>query len=431
MIAEFTIENYRSFKEKRTFSLISTKDNDLSESNVFLCEKNLQLLKSAIIFGPNASGKTNFFLALNFFLYFSVRSGPNLQVDEPTGTEIFAFSRQSENSPSFFELIFFLPTEDNQKKIKYRYGLSLTDEKIVEEYLFAVYVAREVNLFNRKGQEITNTSYFKEGNRSKPFVRNNSSFLSVCAQNNGEISGTIIKYFMNIVISSGLFNDIFITGKKLSEIENYKTILNFLHNADIQITGIQSKIMKFKSRKDEAPPEIQAFLEYMKKNDPDFEEREAFYFGHRMFDGDKEIGEKFISIDNESDGTQKLFNYSLPILNALKNGTPVFIDEFDTSLHPLILRKILQMFNSTEYNINNAQLVISCHAIHIMTKELLRRDQIWFCKKDIYGASDLYSLANYKGSVRKDAAYNKNYLLGNYGAIPHINEILEQEGGEL
>ena len=430
MIAEFTIENYRSFKEKQTFSLISTKDNELSKSNVFKCEKNLQLLKSAVIFGPNASGKTNFFLALNFFLYFSIRSGPNLQVDEPTGTEAFAFSKQSENSPSSFELIFFLPTEDNEKKIKYRYGFSLTNERIVDEYLFAVYIAREVNLFNRKGQEILNTSYFKEGNRSKPFVRNNSSFLSVCAQNNGEISGAIVKFFMNIVVSSGLFNEISITGKNLNNAENYKTILEFLQNADIQITGIQSKIMNFKSRNNEAP-EVQAFLDYIKKNDPDFEERETIYLGHRMFDNNEEIGEKFISLDDESDGTRKLFNYSLSILYALKNGTPVFIDEFDTSLHPLILRKILKMFNSIKYNINNAQLVISCHAVHIMTKDLLRRDQIWFCKKDNYGASDLYSLANYKESVRKDAAYNKNYLAGNYGAIPYIDEILEQEGDEL
>ena len=89
------------------------------------------------------------------------------------------------------------------------------------------------------------------------------------------------------------------------------------------------------------------------------------------------------------------------------------------------------MFNSIKNNPNNAQLIVSCHAVHIMTKELLRRDQIWFCKKNYFGASDLYSLGNYKETVRKDAAYNKNYLLGNYGAIPHVNEILEQEDGEL
>jgi len=130
----------------------------------------------------------------------------------------------------------------------------------------------------------------------------------------------------------------------------------------------------------------------------------------------------------ESSGTLKLFSYSDVILEALKEGTSIFIDEFDNMLHPLIIEGIVKLFNSSITNPKNAQLIISCHAVNIMTNKLFRRDQIWFCEKDQYGATDLYSLVEYKEPVRKDASYNKNYLQGKYGAIPYIDEILLQAG---
>jgi len=97
-------------------------------------------------------------------------------------------------------------------------------------------------------------------------------------------------------------------------------------------------------------------------------------------------------------------------------------------LHPLIIENIIKLFNSPMTNPKNAQLVISCHSVNIMTNKLLRRDQIWFCEKDKYGATDLYSLVEYKEPVRKDSSYNKNYLQGKYGAIPYIENILLQSG---
>jgi len=115
-------------------------------------------------------------------------------------------------------------------------------------------------------------------------------------------------------------------------------------------------------------------------------------------------------------------------LEALEFGTPLFIDEFDSTLHPLIIENIIKLFNSSITNPNNAQLIISCHAVNIMTNKNFRRDQIWFCEKDEYGATYMYSLVDYKkesqDAVRKDSSYNKNYLQGKYGAIPYINDIL-------
>ena len=120
MIAEFTVENYLSFKEKHTFSLISTKDSELSESNTFETNKKLRFLKSAVIYGANASGKSNFFNALVFFLRFSAYSGPRKQVEDPIETEPFALSRQTEAVPSSFEIVFII--KDGDEETRYRYG---------------------------------------------------------------------------------------------------------------------------------------------------------------------------------------------------------------------------------------------------------------------------------------------------------------------
>ena len=153
-------------------------------------------------------------------------------------------------------------------------------------------------------------------------------------------------------------------------------------------------------------------------------------FGHIVYDENTPAGEIYFEEIEESSGTRKLFSYSSYILRALDKGTPLFIDEFDTMLHPLIIEGVVKLFNSSITNPKNGQLVISCHAVNIMTNKLFRRDQIWFCEKDQYGATDLYSLVEYKELVRKDASYNKSYLQGKYGAIPYFNEILIQTGLE-
>jgi AAA15 family ATPase/GTPase len=422
MIAEFTVENFRSFKEKYTFSLISTKDKELSESNTFEADKKLRFLKSAVIYGANASGKSNFFNALIFFLKFSVFSGPHKQVEDPIETEPFSLSKQTESAPSSFELIFII--KDDSGETRYRYGFSVNKEKVETEYLYAVYNVREVMLFSRNFQEIDYTPYFKEGARGKLSVRNNCAFLSICAQNNGEISAQIVKYFRRIGVLSGLYEPIFSQNEN-NQLDYKKKIVNFFIFVDIQITDYKTEnVPVFGAIPDS---ELSALL---KNKYPDAQ-MERILFGHTFYDDKTPSGVKYFDETVESAGTQKLFYYSSYILDALDKGTPLFIDEFDTMLHPLIIERIVKLFNSSITNPKNAQLVISCHAVNIMTNKLFRRDQIWFCEKNQYGATDLYSLVEYKEPVRKDSSYNKNYLQGKYGAIPYFNEILLQAGLEI
>ena len=422
MIAEFTVENIRSFKERYTFSLISTKDKELLESNTFKSEREkVSFLKSAVIYGANASGKSNFFKALIFFLRFSMYSGPKRQVGDPIETEPFALSKQTEEAPSSFEIIFIIKNDSGETR--YRYGFKADKKQILYEYLYAVKNVREVMLFTRTSDEIEHTAYFKEGARGKHSVRNNCTFLSVCAQNNGDVSAQIINYFKNLRVLDGT-HDLRLFHQS-GDIQSDNKIINFLKFADIQITDYITEPVDMPDNE---------FMALFKSKFPDFTDIELkkVSFGHTVYDGNNPVGKKYLDESEESSGTQKLFSYSKPILDALENGTPLFIDEFDIKLHPLIIESIVKLFNSPITNPKNAQLVVSCHSVNIMTNKFLRRDQIWFCEKDQYGATNLYSLVEYKveekGTVRKDSSYNKNYLYGKYGAVPYINDILLQTG---
>jgi len=425
MIVEFTVENFRSFKEKQTFSLLATKNKELLDSNTFEIDKKQRLLKSAVIFGANASGKSNFFKALVCFLKFAVWSGPRKQAGDSIEIDFFYFSKQTEQGPASFELIFYLKNTDG-KNIRYRYGYTITHEEVIAEYLFAVYNTREVTLFTREKQDIVTTHYFHEGSRIKTAVRPNCSILSVCAQNNGDIATEIIQYFRRILITTGV-SDITITQRQLRKSVNDNTriqVLNFLHYADIQVKELEVEHKPLDINK--IPKELLFLFNDIPQSKP--LEKITYYFGHDYFDGKEKVNTAQIPKSEESKGTQKLFAYSIPIISALENGTPLFIDEFDTQLHPLILENIIKLFHSPDINKNNAQLVISCHAINIMTNKSFRRDQIWFCEKDQYGATNLYSLVEYDEPVRNDAAFGKNYLQGKYGAVPYINEIALQFG---
>ncbi|MFA6857454.1 MAG: ATP-binding protein [Treponema sp.] len=425
MLVEFTVENYRSFKERRTFSLLASKDKDLLEENTFSVNDKNRLVKTAVIYGANAGGKSNLFRALSFFLKFAVTSGPRLQKGDEIGTQPFLFSKQAQDKPSSFELLFYIQNNDGFP-VRYRYGFTADKEHIIEEHLYAVNNVREVMLFVRDEQKIEfNTTAFKEGeNVTRGTVRENATFLSECSQKNGETAGSIILYFRKISIITGLSDISALTRSKIEKGEKLDRIVYFLQFADIQVLNLRREKFPVNFETDIKDP---VMAEVFRKKFPNMQSEEVYY-GHALFDGEKQDGEYFLPEEDESNGTRKLFSYAGIILSALDNGSVLFIDEFDSSLHPLIVENIVKLFNSSQYNPKNAQLVVSCQAVNIMTNRLFRRDQIWFCEKDKYGASDLYSLMDIDEPVRKDAAYNKNYLLGKYGAVPAIDSIRLQMG---
>jgi AAA15 family ATPase/GTPase len=419
MLIEFSVGNYRSFKDPVTFSMVAAKliakDKKLDENNVFPVDDNLRLLKSAAIYGANASGKSNLIKALNFMKWFMVNSSKETQSTDEIHIEPFRLSTETEGKPSYFELVFLMNGR------KYRYGFEVTRERVTSEWLFYVPKIRETKLFERRLDTIKSSkTYDAEGVQKR--TRSNALFLSVSAQFNVELAENILEWLIDkLSITSGLDDQahLHFTLDCLIDSEKKSDIISLIHKLDLGISEIlvEQKDVTIDSLLDYIPDEIKKLL--LKAEG----KATAIKTAHRKFDpeGNYESIEQFYLKSQESEGTQKIFALAGPIITALKEGEVLVIDEFDARLHPLISLAIIEMFNSKETNPNNAQLILTTHDTNLLSNKIFRRDQIWFTEKNRYGATDLYSLAEYK--IRNDSTFESDYIKGRYGAIPYIGNL--------
>lgn len=429
MLLEFTVGNYRSFKEPVTFSLLATTLKEHEDSNIFTTKK-YRLLKSAIFFGANASGKSNFFKAVSFMKRFVFSSAKETQATEKIDVENFKLSTETENKPTHFEIIFFID------EIRYRYGFRLNENRIEAEWLFYVPRTKEAKLFIRELDHIVLGYNFKEGKGLEDKTRKNALFLSVVAQFNGKISSKILMWFSQLNIISGLDDTSYMgyTIEKLQDPEFKKWVLNYLTIADIDILDIQTEARDVDL--DSLPLPLQKIIEknIVKEGNTAIK---GFSIStcHQKYDrgGQKASFEVFDITNHESEGTQKILALAGPLWDTLREGKILFIDEFDARLHQKLTIALVKLFNSKKSNPNHAQFILATHDTNLLRSDLFRRDQIWFIDKNRYGISDIYSLSDYKESnkvVRKDASFSKNYLMGRYGAVPlphNFEELFEVE----
>ena len=417
MLIEFSVGNYRSFKERVTFSMVAanlvSQDKNLDINNVFAVDEELSLVKSAAIYGANASGKSNLAKALQFMQWFMVNSSKETQSTEAIGVEKFKLSTETDNQPSFFEIVFLL---DGQQ---HRYGFTADREKVVSEWLFYVPKTRETQLFSRQDRNFDIAKVYKaDGIAAK--TRTNALFLSVSAQFNVEKSESILDwltYQVNLI--SGLDDEnLSTTVSCLIDKQHHSEIIELIQKLDLGIAGIEVEQIHARDvLKDVSDPQQKRLLRMLSKNNIALN---TISTTHRKFDsqGQQISLEEFDIDDEESDGTKKIFALSSLLIETLKNAKILIIDEFDARLHPLMSRSIVELFNSNDTNPHNAQLIFMTHDTNLLSNKIFRRDQIWFTEKDRYGATSLYSLAEYK--VRNDASFESDYIKGKYGAIPYI-----------
>jgi uncharacterized protein len=419
MLIEFSVGNYRSFKEKVTFSMVAAnlvaKDKQLDDNNVFAVDDHLKLLKSAAIYGANASGKTNLAKALSFMKWFMINSSKETQSTEEINVEHFRLSTETETEPSFFEIIFLL---DGQR---YRYGFEATPSKVVSEWLFYVPKLKETKLFEREDGKISSSKTYKaDGIQQK--TRDNALFLSVSAQFNVEIAAKILSWLAsNLKIISGLKDATFnYTVSCLIKGESKNEITQLIKKLDLGISelAVEQTEITDDSLSDKMPDELKRFIMEKARG-----KTTSVNTIHKKFDQDgNDISTEIFNLrKQESEGTQKLFALAGPIVDALKGGKVLIVDELDVRLHPLISLAIVELFNSNETNPNKAQLIFMTHDTNLLSNKLFRRDQIWFAEKNRQGATDLYSLAEYK--VRNDASFESDYIKGKFGAIPYIGNL--------
>lgn len=408
MLIQFSVGNFKSFKNIVTFSLLATSRKE-HEENTFVAKDKLRLLKNAVIYGANASGKTNLIQAMRFMRFFVLFSTKD--VTDKIKVTRFKLSTETENQPSTFEVIFL------HEGIRYRYGFQTDREKIHREWLFYVPKRKETRLFLREGGDFSIGTHFKEGKGLKDKTRQNALFLSVVAQFNGQLSTKVFQWFRKFKVLTALTDTNYLdfTLKKLQDPEFKNEIMKFTKFADLGIEDVGLEETKMKI--EDLPEEIKSKL----KSDDELIDVSVNAF-HKKYDTEnKAVGlEKFDFALEESAGTKKFFAISAPILDTLKKGNVLVIDELDSKLHPILIKFLIELFNSRENNPNNAQLIFVSHNTNLFNRTIFRRDQIWLTEKNSYGATDLYSLVEYK--VRNDASFEKDYMAGKYGAIPLIRE---------
>ena len=431
MIIEFSVENYLSFKEKSTLSMVASSDKKLP-TNVFENPKgeNVDLLKSSVIYGANASGKSNFIEALTYFVWFMRTSSTGGRKGKLTGLTPFKLEKSCRSKPSNFELIFLLDG------VRYIYGFSADNSKIHTENLFFYPKGQKSLLFERvrtskKSKYKFGTSYWKGSGKSLiNQVRENALFLSVAAQFNNPIATKIIDWFdlnlREVNVSSSTSAERMYTSRHSTKNSAFKNeILLFLKQADFGIVDFNISLVPLKDKfsSDEMSETFKGFPEIFRNQIEDAEIDEITTL-HKGIEGS-------VSLDfsEESDGTMKFYALAGPINYSLKNGSILLADELGMRLHPLLSRWIIELFHSTKTNPKGAQLIFTTHDTSLLDQSLFRRDQVWFTEKNEEGSSELYSLWDFKKEnskkPRNEENINKGYLAGRYGGIPIIDGYLD------
>ncbi len=423
--------NYLSFKDKVTLSMVAADIEELQENRIQTDDPEWHILKSAAIYGANASGKSNLIKAMAFMKRFVLNSSRETQYGDYIIKERFKFSTETENKPSSFEISFI------SGAIRYTYGFDVDNSRVHREWLYSYPDDEETILFNREQDNIEIVN-FEEGKGLEDKTRSNALFLSVAAQFNGKIAKNIFDWFAIFKFITGLDDEDTLpyTLDQLDDATRKDIILDLLNWADLQIkevrkidfeamlSDVSSELSKLSSKiTDEIPnlsnemtKEHKKLIEAHKQVKIKHKHALNMFTYHALYDADNnEVGTEEMPLLSESEGTRKILSLAGLIVDTLLDGKILVIDEMDARLHPNITSYIVKLFNR---NKTNAQLIIATHDTNLLNNRLYRRDQVWFTEKDRYGATALYSLAEFK--LTGDESYEKDYRSGRYGAIPFI-----------
>lgn len=422
MIIEFSVKNFRSFKEEQTLSFVASNYDKSLPENVIAIElpglPDLKLVKAVALYGPNAGGKSNVLLALQFLRFLVVDSATRLRPEKELPLESFLMDLKSRHEPICLTLSFIA------ERVRYELAVAVKPERIVQERLVAYTSGRAEVWYDRIWNEETN-GYDWSPTESEAFIldsgivgktRPNSLFLSTAAQWNNQQVGPIFRWFQSRIglldLSAGASITPNITAVMLSESpEIHKAIQGLMHMADLGLSRVEAK--KRASPRESLAETVLALEKAIGEQSLP-QDRWDISFYHEAIEGET------ISMPwtNESAGTCRFFSLLGPVLSTIRNGLLISIDELDTSLHPMLAAELLRLFFKSPPHETGAQLIFTTHNPLLLDTTLLRRDQIWFADKNREGASFLYPLTDYK--PRNDESLVRGYLAGRYGAIPFI-----------
>lgn len=416
MLLQFSVSNYMSIREEIVFSMLADH-TDHEHENYLIRNGSESLLPAAAIYGANAAGKTCLLRAVSAAVS-TIRESSSKQVNEPLAHMIpFRLDDESRNAPTSFDFIFVA----NGKK--YQYGFSADRTRIYEEYLYVYHTARPSKIFTR---ENTREYSFTKANEKefRKYVSMNTEnkllLATATAWNCEKTREAFLWLSEGIQIYDG--RNIQELGLKILEKNDAKLhdfLLSTLKNVDFNIDNFQFQAKDMPLSEMELPEELRTLLEQTKAEG----KGKAYEIAanHIVYDEQNHVKKYDLPFAAESKGTQLMFFYCAIIKKAIDSGSTVLIDEIDSSLHPLLVEYIINMFYDRQLNADSAQLIFTTHDVSLLTLKLFRRDQVYFAEKDHRtGVTDIYSLSEF--SPRKTENIRKGYLQGRYGAIPVMNQ---------
>ena len=410
MLIDFSVTNYKSIKDEALLSLVADRAQEHEKTHLITPKlsgesRAISLLRSAVIYGPNAAGKTNLIRAFKLMRDFVAKSSTEL---DGLKTTPFRFDPACRTKPTTFRVTFIV--ED----VRYEYGFSATPDQVVDEWLYAWPRGRLQTWFER------NKVGCKFGNKMsgdkkvwERATRSNALLLSTAVSLNSTQLKPIFNWFENTlhVSKSGTWDSDF--SIKCCNKDLKAGILNFLKSADFGISDIRVTEEEFKRDllPSDMPKEIKNVLEKKLAG----QKMTELWFVHHI-EGEKPIELEFLE---ESDGSKKVFELAGPWLDTLANGLIVVVDELHEKLHPTLIRFLVDLFHNPKMNKHGAQLIFSTHDTSILSQEVFRRDQVWFCERNKCQETRLYPLTDFR--PRKGIEnLEPSYLSGRYGALPYI-----------
>lgn len=421
MLIQFNVKNHKSIKNEISLDLSATGQEELISHTANVGYE--KLLKFAVIFGANASGKSKIIDAFYFMSRYVIQSFLFDEEEKNDGMppilkqRPFLLCENFENESSTYE-VFFINQNDEKEKT-YQYGFELGKSGIVSEWLYSK-------------------------------AKSSKEFRTIFYRENQEIEiekKALKKYHTNLSISLSPNTLLLSLGAKL-RIKEFADIRDWFIDNDVMDFGdVYENVFRgrslpddLKRKKSNVVKYINSFtksmlkdLELTEENNEDEENNEKWYQLETIHINKRTGHETKLSFSDESSGTQKMFALYQPIKDALKYGSVLFVDELNGRLHPLLIRSIIQVFADKKKNPKNAQLILTSHDAWLLEDNIFRRDEIWFAEKNIDQETNLYSLAEFEdingNKIRSDENYMRNYLLGKYGGIPDFHE-LAIDGGE-
>ncbi len=420
MLLRFSVRNYLSFGNDDEISLVASSLKGPECSLMPIPGTDLSALPSAIIYGANASGKTNFLKAFSFMKSAILQSHARGNPEGGVPRIPFALDPARANEATSVEAEFVLGD------VRLQYGFQCNDDAFTAEWLYSYPEGKRRRLFERTGNEVEFGSHFKGPKKILvDLMRPNSLFISTATQNDHEELSKIVAFFrrvrfsMNLAVAKELINNAF----KKDQID--QRTIEFLKSIGTGITGFRQKDVEIPESirmmsKEFATIARKHMGEIVTLDDDQFDRLRdvAIEFEHAGATGDA----CYLGLERESSGTRRLILMMNTVFKALDEGTIVFIDELDASLHTCAAAQILELFQNPKINLSGAQLITTTHDTNLLNMSTLRRDQIWFCEKDEAGASHLFPLSDIKS--RPTDNFEQGYLEGRYGAIPYSGDLV-------